>query len=63
MHLLSIQKCSNSGDRKWWSIHSRRDESSEHSLCEGRISSSGEESEKSDEQMQVQVVASGFPLV
>lgn len=62
-HLLSVQESSNSGDRNRWSVHSGRDQSTEHSLAEARVGSSGQESEQSDQQVVVQIGASGLSLV
>ena len=38
--VLALEELGNFGDRNWWSIHSGRDESSEHGPGEGGVSPS-----------------------
>ena len=54
----SIEVLDDSGDGKRWSVHSGGDESSQDGSCEIRVRSSGQESEQSDEKMNIEVLAS-----
>ena len=54
--ILTLEEVSNLGDGDWWSVDSGGDQSSKNGLAERRISSSGQESEQSDEKMDVQVL-------
>jgi hypothetical protein len=45
-YLLSFQELRDFGDRDWWSVHSRRNQSSQHSLAETRVCPSRQESEE-----------------
>ena len=61
--VLSVKVLNDSGDGKRWSVHSRGDESSQDGSGEVGVRSSSQESEKSDEKMNIEVLASRILLV